>query len=110
MSTTTGTSRHEALLEAFDAGQRNALARAISIVENERAGFETLLEHIHPLLGRAQRIGITGPPGAGKSTLGSALTALYRARGERVGIVAVALALEAAGSHRPEPTLPRGDG
>jgi LAO/AO transport system kinase len=77
------------LLEDFHAGRRTALARAISIVENERAGFEALLESLHPSLGRAHRVGITGPPGAGKSTLGSALTALYRARGERVGIVAV---------------------
>ncbi|HUF11498.1 MAG TPA: methylmalonyl Co-A mutase-associated GTPase MeaB [Longimicrobiales bacterium] len=82
-------SRHDALLDEFRAGRRTALARAISIVENERAGFEALLEAIHPSLGRAHRIGITGPPGAGKSTLTSALIALGRARGERIGVVAV---------------------
>ncbi|HEX6589793.1 MAG TPA: methylmalonyl Co-A mutase-associated GTPase MeaB [Longimicrobiales bacterium] len=80
---------HSDLLQLFRAGKRTALARAISVVENERAGFEELLEAIHPSLGAAHRIGITGPPGAGKSTLTSALTALYRARGESVGVVAV---------------------
>ena len=80
---------HTDLLENLRAGKRAALARAISVVENERSGFEALLEEIHPLLGRAHRIGITGPPGAGKSTLTSALIALYRARGERIGVVAV---------------------
>ena len=62
------------LLESFDGGQRAALARAISIVENHRAGFDALLAVLHPRLGRARRIGITGPPGAGKSTITSALT------------------------------------
>ncbi len=65
------------------------MARAISLVENGRAGFEALLGAIHPRLGRAHRIGITGPPGAGKSTLAMQLTRAYRARGERVGVVAV---------------------
>jgi LAO/AO transport system kinase len=81
---------HDAeLLERFHAGNRLALARAISLVENGRAGFESLLHEIHGDLGRAQRIGITGPPGAGKSTLTSKLTLGFRAREERVGIVAV---------------------
>ena len=80
---------HTDLLENLRSGKRAALARAISVVENERAGFEALLEAIHPSLGHAHRIGITGPPGAGKSTLTSALIALYRARGERVGVVAI---------------------
>ena len=77
------------LLVDFDAGKRAALARAISIVENEQAGFQALLNALHGRLGRAHRIGVTGPPGAGKSTLVAALIALYRARGERVGIIAV---------------------
>ena len=80
---------HAQLLTDFRAGKRTALARAISIVENERPGFEALLEALHPSLGRAHRIGVTGPPGAGKSTITSALTAIFRARGERVGVVAV---------------------
>ena len=50
-------------------GNVAALARAVSIVENGRDGFEDLLAALHPRLGRARRIGLTGPPGAGKSTL-----------------------------------------
>ncbi|HEY9480339.1 MAG TPA: methylmalonyl Co-A mutase-associated GTPase MeaB, partial [Gemmatimonadaceae bacterium] len=61
---------HEQLLAAFDAGTQAALARAVSIVENHRPGFEEVLGRLHPRLGRARRIGLTGPPGAGKSTLG----------------------------------------
>ena len=77
------------LLRDFDAGRKAALARAVSIVENHRPGFDTLLATLHPRLGRAQRIGITGPPGAGKSTLTTRLAAAYREAGLTVGIVAV---------------------
>ena len=77
------------LLEDFRAGKRPALARAISIVENDRPGARALLQALHARLGRARRIGITGPPGAGKSTLVSALITALRARGDTVGVVAV---------------------
>ena len=77
------------LLAAFDAGQRAALARAISIVENHRDGFDSLLAVLHPRLGRARRIGITGPPGAGKSTITTALVEALRAEGLTVAVVAV---------------------
>ena len=80
---------HERLLADFSAGKTAALARAISIVENHRAGFEELLATWHPKLGHARRIGITGPPGAGKSTLTTSLTRAFRAQGLTVGIVAV---------------------
>ncbi|HEX6133667.1 MAG TPA: methylmalonyl Co-A mutase-associated GTPase MeaB [Longimicrobiales bacterium] len=79
----------DTLLKEFDARRRPALARAISIVENQRAGFTELLNAIYPRIGRAHRIGITGPPGAGKSTLTAALIAHYRDRGETVGVIAV---------------------
>jgi len=77
------------LLAGLLAGQTAALARAISVVENERPGYERLLAGVHPSVGRARRIGITGPPGAGKSTLVERLIAHYRADGLRVAVVAV---------------------
>ncbi len=77
------------LLEQFRAGKPAALARAVSIVENHRPGFEQVLAAQHALLGRARRIGLTGPPGAGKSTLTSRLARQYRKAGKTVGIVAV---------------------
>jgi LAO/AO transport system kinase len=77
------------LVADFDARRPAALARAVSIVENHRPGFDELLAVLHPRLGRARRIGLTGPPGAGKSTLSTGLTAAYRAAGLTVGVVAV---------------------
>ena len=77
------------LLIDFDAGKKAALARVVSIVENHRAGFDGILAGLHPRIGRARRIGITGPPGAGKSTLTTALVGAYRAAGLTVGVVAV---------------------
>ncbi len=81
--------RFAALLDAFREGRRSSLARAISLVEDERPGFEALLHELYPAAGRAQRIGITGPPGAGKSTLTADLIEAYRRRGETVGVLAV---------------------
>ncbi|HEX7050997.1 MAG TPA: methylmalonyl Co-A mutase-associated GTPase MeaB [Longimicrobiales bacterium] len=77
------------LLAEFRAGKRTALARVITRVENARPGFQAILSELHASLGRAQRIGITGPPGAGKSTLVAALVSVYRERGETVAVVAV---------------------
>ena len=79
----------EGLLEGMRAGKTPALAKAISLVENARAGYEELLSELHPALGKAHRIGITGPPGAGKSTLVECLIKGYRDRGETVAVVAV---------------------
>ena len=71
------------------AGDRGATARAISAVENETAESGLLLRAIHAHIGRARVLGITGPPGAGKSTLTSALIGAYLDRGLRVAVVAV---------------------
>ena len=79
----------QALLDGLEARQTSALARAISLVENGTAGFEDLLASLHPRLGRARRIGVTGPPGAGKSTLIERLTSALRSAGLSVGVVAV---------------------
>jgi LAO/AO transport system kinase len=80
---------YDDLLARFRAGQRAALARAISIVENQREGFQDLLHELHAGVHAARRIGITGPPGAGKSTLTAELIRRYRERGQTVGVVAV---------------------
>jgi LAO/AO transport system kinase len=66
-----------------------SLARAISLVENAADGYEELLSALHADVGRAHRIGITGPPGAGKSTLIDGLVQQYRQRDVTVGVVAV---------------------
>jgi LAO/AO transport system kinase len=71
------------------ARKSTAIARAISLVENARPGFEELLSAIHKSLGFARRIGITGPPGAGKSTLTERLVQAYREQGLTVAVVAV---------------------
>ena len=71
------------------AGERRALARAMTLVENGTAsGIETL-RSLYPHTGRAHTVGITGAGGAGKSTLTNALAKEYRRRGKSVGIVAV---------------------
>src|SRR2546423_2001081 len=77
------------LLDDFNAGKSSALARVVSIVENHRDGFEAILGGLHSRTGRARRIGLTGPPGAGKSTIAALLVKSYRDAGLKVGVIAV---------------------
>ncbi len=79
----------EGLLADLRAGEIPALAKAISLVENAREGYEDLLSALYPAVGRAHRVGITGPPGAGKSTLVECLIHRYRENGKTVAVVAV---------------------
>lgn len=79
----------EDLLAGIRQRRTAALARAITLVENARDGYEALLSALHPQVGRAHRVGITGPPGAGKSTLTEQLILAYRQRDLSVAVVAV---------------------
>jgi len=82
------------LIEQVLAGQRRAIARAISLVENDGAEAQAVLAALHPHTGRAHIVGVTGPPGSGKSTLVNALALHFRRgdeehRARTVGILAV---------------------
>src|SRR5216684_3352458 len=70
-------------------GDRLALARLITRVENRMPGVAEIMRSVQPRLGRAHLLGVTGPPGAGKSTLVDRLTTLLRREGAAVAIVAV---------------------
>ena len=70
-------------------GDQAALARLMTLVENRSPSVPDIMRLINPRLGRTYRVGITGPPGAGKSTLADRLTALLRKRGDTVGVVAI---------------------
>jgi LAO/AO transport system kinase len=70
-------------------GDRRAVAKAITLVENDGAGAAALLKEIGPRLGNAFVLGVTGPPGTGKSSLVDRLTDSYRKKGLKVGIVAI---------------------
>jgi LAO/AO transport system kinase len=71
------------------AGDARAVARAISLVEDETPAGADLIRDIYPRTGRAYLVGVTGPPGAGKSTLVDRLTTELRRAGQTVGIIAV---------------------
>ena len=77
------------LIERLRQGDVRALARAISLVENDAPSARQILSSCFPLTGNALRIGITGPPGAGKSTLVDRLARRYRTQQKTVGVIAV---------------------
>jgi LAO/AO transport system kinase len=76
-------------IDSLRAGDVRALSRAISTVENRAPGWSDLLKALFPHSGQARVLGLTGPPGAGKSTLVDQLARLYRKQERTVGIVAV---------------------
>jgi LAO/AO transport system kinase len=80
---------NKSLVDRLAAGDKRAIARAISKVEDVSKDASELMKQVFPLTGRGLVIGITGAPGAGKSSLVDKLATHYRKQGERVGIVAV---------------------
>src|SRR5687768_2695294 len=82
-------SRATELADAAMAGDRGALARLLTAVENRTPTAELALRRLYPVAGKAHLVGITGPPGSGKSTLVAALIGVVRAAGRAVAVVAV---------------------
>ena len=79
----------ESHLAQARAGDKRSIARLLTIVENDEPGSADILRSLYPETGRARVIGVTGPPGGGKSTLVSRLAAQYRPTYDRIAIVAV---------------------
>ncbi len=77
------------LVQQLRAGNRRALARLLTYIQDEQDEARAALAELYPFTGRAHRIGITGSPGAGKSSLVNGLAHAYRAAGRTVGIIAV---------------------
>jgi LAO/AO transport system kinase len=81
--------RLEKLLERFDRGDKVALARLITLIENHAPERNAVIERVYSKTGHAHIVGITGPPGAGKSTLVNLMIAKYRALGKQVAVLAI---------------------
>src|SRR6201993_4494760 len=79
----------QSVVDQLRSGNRRALARALTAVENRTPESADLLNSLFPHTGRARVIGLTGSPGAGKSTLVDQLAREYRKQGKTVGIIAV---------------------
>src|SRR5213075_2700698 len=79
----------ESLAAGVRAGERRALARAITLVENSEPLAYELVRELYPETGHAYAVGITGPPGVGKSTLIGALVRHVRAEDRTVGVISV---------------------
>lgn len=77
------------LIEGAKSGDIRSISRLITLVENEEAGYLLAYSKLYPLTGKAKVIGITGPPGGGKSTLVDKYAIRLREQGHRVGIIAV---------------------
>ncbi|MBN2012760.1 methylmalonyl Co-A mutase-associated GTPase MeaB [candidate division KSB1 bacterium] len=84
-----GKHNNDQLIDQYLAGNRRALSKLITIIENHGNGMHSLWERIHPKIGQAFRIGVTGPPGAGKSTLVDQLSKQFRTHQRTVGVIAV---------------------
>ena len=79
----------ERLVEGVRSGDRRALARAITLIENSDERAYELIKQLYPETGRAYAVGVTGPPGVGKSSLISALVRHVRAQDRSVGVISV---------------------
>ncbi len=77
------------IVERALAGERRAMARLMSLLENDGSRAREIMAHVYPHTGKAHIIGVTGAPGSGKSTLVARLSAAYRERDMTVGVVAV---------------------
>jgi LAO/AO transport system kinase len=77
------------VLDKFFGGDQAALARIVSFIEDREEGYQQVLSRLYPRTGKAFKIGFTGPPGAGKSSLVNSIARLLIARGHKIGIIAV---------------------
>lgn len=80
---------HMTVLDKFLEGDQAALARIISFIEDRGEGYQEVLSRLYPRSGKAIKIGFTGPPGAGKSSLVNNVTRILASSGKKVGVIAV---------------------